>query len=290
MIDNVDQRSQGLRRDRPGLPARPRRLRLFRQVRRARLSRRRTGLGARDRRAGRRRRRGAQGPGRGRRMRAALVQIGPHKIDRPAGTGTRSSATRSGARTPAWSSVWEEHLETIRKAGSSTGAVVEVEATGVPAGWGAPIYGKLDAELAAALMSINAAKGVEIGEGFAAAALSGEENADEMRAGQRRSAVPVQPCRRHPGRHLHRPAGGRARGVQADLLDPHPAPLDRRGRRGDRTAHQGPPRSLRRHPRRARGRGDGRLRPRRRLPAPSRADRGSTHGVGHFGHVRGSGA
>jgi chorismate synthase len=79
--------------------------------------------------------------------------------------------------------VWEAHLETVRKAGSSTGAIIEVEATGVPAGWGAPIYGKLDADLAAALMSINAAKGVEIGAGFAAAALSGEDNADEMRGG-----------------------------------------------------------------------------------------------------------
>jgi chorismate synthase len=76
--------------------------------------------------------------------------------------------------------VWQTHLETIRKAGSSTGAIIEVEALGVPAGWGAPIYGKLDGELAGALMSINAAKGVEIGAGFAAAALSGEENADEI--------------------------------------------------------------------------------------------------------------
>ncbi|MEO8926313.1 MAG: chorismate synthase, partial [Caulobacteraceae bacterium] len=76
-----------------------------------------------------------------------------------------------------------EHLEATRKAGSSAGAVVEVEAVGVPAGWGAPVYGKLDAELAGALMSINAAKGVEIGSGFASAALTGEENADEMRAG-----------------------------------------------------------------------------------------------------------
>src|SRR6202008_434340 len=75
-----------------------------------------------------------------------------------------------------------EHLEKIRKAGSSTGAVVAVEALGVPAGWGAPIYGKLDAELAAAFMSINASKGVEFGAGFASAAFSGEENADEMRA------------------------------------------------------------------------------------------------------------
>jgi chorismate synthase len=111
------------------------------------------------------------------------VQIGPHAIDRGRWDWEET------ARNPFWSpdagivEVWEEHLETTRKAGSSTGAVVEVEATGVPAGWGAPLYGKLDAELAGALMSINAAKGVEIGAGFAAAALSGEDNADEMRAG-----------------------------------------------------------------------------------------------------------
>jgi chorismate synthase len=116
-------------------------------------------------------------------VRAALVQIGPHAVDRSRWDWEETT------RNPFWSpdaamvAVWEEHLETIRKAGSSTGAIVEVEATGVPAGWGAPIYGKLDAELAAALMSINAAKGVEIGDGFAAAALSGEDNADEMRAG-----------------------------------------------------------------------------------------------------------
>jgi chorismate synthase len=76
---------------------------------------------------------------------------------------------------------WEETLLALRKAGSSVGAVVEVVAEGVPPGLGAPIYGKLDAELAAALMSINAVKGVEIGEGFAAASLTGEDNADEMR-------------------------------------------------------------------------------------------------------------
>ena len=116
-------------------------------------------------------------------IRAAVVQIGPHAIDR--------SRFDWGQRTenPFWAPdagivpVWEAHLEQVRKAGSSTGAVIEVEATGVPPGWGAPLYGKLDAELAAALMSINAAKGVEIGDGFASAALSGEENADEMRMG-----------------------------------------------------------------------------------------------------------
>ncbi len=116
-------------------------------------------------------------------LRGALVQIGPHKID-PARWNWDETL-----RNPFWCpdadmvGVWERHLEATRKAGSSTGAVVQVEADGVPAGWGAPIYGKLDAELAAALMSINAAKGVEIGSGFEAAALSGEDNADEMRMG-----------------------------------------------------------------------------------------------------------
>jgi chorismate synthase len=116
-------------------------------------------------------------------VRAALVQIGRLAVDR-----ARWDWDEVG-RNPFWSpdaamvEPWEAHLDAIRKAGSSTGAVIEVEATGVPAGWGAPIYGKLDAEIAAALVSINAAKGVEIGDGFAAAALTGEENADEMRMG-----------------------------------------------------------------------------------------------------------
>ena len=78
---------------------------------------------------------------------------------------------------------WADYLDGVRKAGSSIGAVVEVVAEGVPVGWGAPLYGKLDADLAGAMMSINAVKGVEIGDGFASAALTGEDNADEMRAG-----------------------------------------------------------------------------------------------------------
>jgi len=76
---------------------------------------------------------------------------------------------------------WDDYLSAIRKAGSSCGAVIELVADGVPPGLGAPIYGKLDADIAGALMSINAVKGVEIGDGFATAALTGEENADEMR-------------------------------------------------------------------------------------------------------------
>ena len=75
---------------------------------------------------------------------------------------------------------WEDYLDGVRKAGSSCGAIIEIVASGVPVGWGAPVYGKLDTELAAAMMSINAVKGVEIGNGFDVAALSGEENADEM--------------------------------------------------------------------------------------------------------------
>ena len=78
---------------------------------------------------------------------------------------------------------WEVLVDDARKAGSSLGAVVAAEATGVPAGWGAPLYAKLDSELAAAIMSINAVKGVEIGDGFEAARLTGEQNADPMRPG-----------------------------------------------------------------------------------------------------------
>ena len=116
-------------------------------------------------------------------IRAAVVQIGPHAIDRSRFDWDQRTENPFWAPDAGIVPVWEQHLETVRKAGSSTGAVIEVEATGVPPGWGAPLYGKLDAELAAALMSINAAKGVEIGDGFASAALSGEENADEMRMG-----------------------------------------------------------------------------------------------------------
>ena len=116
-------------------------------------------------------------------IRAAVVQIGPHAIDRSRFDWDQRMENPFWAPDAGIVAVWESHLEQVRKAGSSTGAIIEVEATGVPAGWGAPLYGKLDAELAAALMSINAAKGVEIGDGFASAALSGEANADEMRIG-----------------------------------------------------------------------------------------------------------
>jgi chorismate synthase len=79
---------------------------------------------------------------------------------------------------------WASYLDDIRKKGSSCGAIIEVVATGVPTGLGAPVYGKLDQDIASALMSINAVKGVEIGAGMGAAALTGEENADEIRIGK----------------------------------------------------------------------------------------------------------
>ena len=105
-------------------------------------------------------------------MRGALVQMGPHKIDRDAlGLGRGRAAIRSSAPTPSRPTFFEDYLDGVRKRGSSVGAVIEVVAEGVPAGLGAPVYGKLDADLAAALMGINAVKGVEIGDGFAAAAL-----------------------------------------------------------------------------------------------------------------------
>jgi chorismate synthase len=113
-------------------------------------------------------------------IRAGVAQIGPHAVDPAKWDWDEIGRNQLWCPDPSMVEVWESHLDAIRKAGSSTGAIVSVEATGVPAGWGAPIYGSLDGELAGALMSINAAKGVEIGAGFGAAALSGEDNADEM--------------------------------------------------------------------------------------------------------------
>ena len=114
-------------------------------------------------------------------IRGALVQMGPHPIDRDQWDWAEV------AKNPFWcpdatvAAEWESFLDGVRKAGSSTGAIVEVVASGVPAGLGAPVYDKLDADIAKALMGIPAVKGVEIGAGFAAAELSGPENSDAMR-------------------------------------------------------------------------------------------------------------
>lgn len=117
-------------------------------------------------------------------IRASLVQVGPHKINYDNFDWDQVDQNPFFCADAKAAAEWETYLDDIRKSGNSVGAVIEVVATGVPAGWGAPIYGKLSADLASAMMSINAVKGVEIGEGFDAAALTGVENADEMRAGQ----------------------------------------------------------------------------------------------------------
>jgi chorismate synthase len=116
-------------------------------------------------------------------IRGALVQMGTQKIDRA--NWSWNEVNNNPFFCPDAKAVagWESYLEGIRKNGSSVGAIIEVVAEGIPAGLGAPVYAKLDNELASALMSINAVKGVEIGDGFATAALTGEQNADEMRMG-----------------------------------------------------------------------------------------------------------
>jgi chorismate synthase len=116
-------------------------------------------------------------------IRGALIQIGPHKIDHARWDWDEVDRNPFFCPDPATVEVWTSYLDGVRKSGSSAGAVIEVVAEGVPVGLGAPLYAKLDQDLAAAMMSINAVKGVEIGDGFAAAELSGEENADEIRIG-----------------------------------------------------------------------------------------------------------
>ncbi|MEM1382856.1 MAG: chorismate synthase [Pseudomonadota bacterium] len=116
----------------------------------------------------------------------ALVQMGPHQIDRSRWDWEEIERNPFWTPDPQAAADWADYLDAIRKDGNSVGAVIEVTARGVPAGLGAPVYGKLDADLAASMMSINAVKGVEIGAGMAAAALTGTENADEMRMEENR--------------------------------------------------------------------------------------------------------
>ncbi len=114
-------------------------------------------------------------------IQGAVIQIGTEMVD---GENWDWEETHNN---PFWcpdakaARNWEDYLDAVRKSGNSVGAILEVRASGLPAGWGAPVYGKLDAEIASAMMSINAAKGVEIGAGFASAGFSGVENADEIR-------------------------------------------------------------------------------------------------------------
>ncbi len=157
------------------------------------------------------------------RVRGSLVQLGPHKIDRANFDWDEVDRNPFYCADAKAAAAWEPYLDGIRKDGNSVGAVIEIVAEGVPPGWGAQIYGKLSADLASAMMSINAVKGVEIGEGMAAAALTGTENADEMRAGNAGPAFKSN----HAGGVL----GGISTGdpvvvrfaVEADIVDPHAA-------------------------------------------------------------------
>ena len=116
-------------------------------------------------------------------IRGALVAMGTQNINRANWNWDETARNPFFCPDAAAIAPWTEYLESVRKNGSSVGALIEVVAEGIPAGLGAPIYAKLDNELASAMMSINAVKGVEIGDGFATAAMTGEENADEMRMG-----------------------------------------------------------------------------------------------------------
>jgi chorismate synthase len=122
-------------------------------------------------------------------IRGALVQIGNIPVDRSTWDWDTVNANPFFCPDAATAVAWADYLDRVRKSGSSIGAIVEVVAEGVPAGWGTPIYAKLDQEIASAMMSINAVKGVEIGAGMSAAELTGEQNADEMRMGR-----DGQPC------------------------------------------------------------------------------------------------
>lgn len=114
---------------------------------------------------------------------AYVAELGGDRIDRSAIDYTQITQNPFFCPDPAAALRWADLVDAARKDGSSVGAVVECVATGVPAGWGAPVYGKLDADLAAGMMGINAVKGVEIGDGFDAARLTGEQNADAMAPG-----------------------------------------------------------------------------------------------------------
>jgi len=121
--------------------------------------------------------------GKAAKVRGAMVQMGPIDIDYHKWSWAQISKNPFFCPDAGAAKQWEAYLADIRKSGSSTGAVVEIQASGIPAGLGEPVFDRIDADIAKALMSIPAVKGVEIGEGFGAASLTGEENADEIRRG-----------------------------------------------------------------------------------------------------------
>ena len=143
-------------------------------------------------------------------------------------------------------------MDALRKSGDSIGAKLTVVAHNVPVGWGEPVFDRLDADIAHALMGINAVKGVEIGAGFACVTQKRQRARRRIHAGR----LPVEQRRRHPRRHLHRAGHRRALRDQAHLQHPPRTQLHRQGGQAGEGLHRRPPRSLRRHSRYADRRGD----------------------------------
>jgi hypothetical protein len=228
LIENTDQRSKDYSdikdKFRPGTPTSPTRRNTASATIAAAGARRR----ARRRCAGRRRRHRPQGPARRHRARRAGA-------DGPARHRPRAWDWDEVGNNPFFcpdaekAAFYETYLDGIRKSGSSIGAVLEIVAEGVPAGLGAPIYGKLDAEIAGGDDEHQCGQGRRDRRRLRRGGTDrrGERRRDPH-GQRRRAAVPVQPRRRHPRRHLDRPGGGRALRGEADLVDPHAAPDHRR--------------------------------------------------------------
>ncbi len=184
------------------------------------------------------------------RIRGHLVQLGPKPI--PFEDWSHVDANPFFVANAGIVPELEAFMDALRKSGDSCGAKITVVATGVPLGWGEPVYGRLDADLAQAMMGINAVKGVEIGSGFASVTQSGQRAFGRNDA----AGLPVEQRRRHPRRHLDGPGGRRDAGREADVVDPPRPPLDRQGRASGRREHARTTRPVRRHSRHADRRSD----------------------------------
>ncbi len=181
LIRNEDPRSKDYTKIADTFRPGPRRLRVLAEVRHPRLPRRRPLVGARDGGARRRRRDREEVAGRApRRRRSAATWSSSGRWRSRSRTGRTSTPTRSSVANATIVPELEAFMDRLRKSGDSCGAKITVVASGVPVGWGEPVYGRLDADLAGALMGINAVKGVEIGAGFASVAQRGTEHSDEM--------------------------------------------------------------------------------------------------------------
>ncbi len=279
IIHNTDQRSKDYGEIAAQVPARACRLHLHAEVRRARLSRRRPLLGARDRDAGRRRRDRQEISERALRRQGARLSVARSgRTDPRPSPGRRSRTTPSSGRDAEQVAELEAYMDALRKSGDSIGAEVTVVANGVPPGWGEPIFDRLDADIAHALMSINAAKGVEIGAGFESVRQKGTEHRDQM----------------SPEGFLSNNAGGMLGGISSGqdvvarvAFKPTSSirlggqTVDIAGQPGRRD-HQGPARPLRRHPRGADLRGDAGDHAAGSRPAPARPERRCPSGyAGH---------